>query len=80
MLSYAGLRGAMGLILALMVANEKKPNEHVSEDDMDYMKDLILFFTAMIALLSIIINGNTTGILIKKLGLTKVASPLKTKL
>jgi len=78
--SYAGLRGAMGLILALIVVTETKKNDDLTEEDNAKIKDVILLLTAGVALLSIIINGNTTGLLVNKLGLAKVASPLKMKL
>ncbi len=73
LLSYGGLRGALGLTLGLIVANEEGEKN-------EYAKALILFHTAGIALVTIIINGTTTGFLIRKLGLSKVTTPLKMKL
>jgi len=56
LLSFAGLRGALGICLALLIVdNEKIP---------DYTRDLILFHMCGIAFLTIIINGSTTGFLL----------------
>jgi NhaP-type Na+/H+ or K+/H+ antiporter len=56
LLAYAGLRGAVGLTLALIV---------YSDNEMEVKtKTIILFHTAGLAFLTIIINGTTTGFLI----------------
>jgi NhaP-type Na+/H+ or K+/H+ antiporter len=66
LLSYAGLRGAVGLTLALIFFND---------DEIDpKTKSIILFHIAGIAFLTIMINGTTTGLLIDKLGIARVAS------
>jgi NhaP-type Na+/H+ or K+/H+ antiporter len=60
--SYAGLRGAVGLALALMV---------VSSEGVDpYVKDIILLHVGGVALLTLLINATTTGMLVRKLGLS----------
>ena len=59
--SYAGLRGAVGLSLALMVvSNEKVPQ---------YIKDIILLNVGGVAVLTLLINATTTSILVKFLDL-----------
>lgn len=63
--SYAGLRGAVGLSLALMVYKSEKIHPDV--------KDIVLLHVAGIALLTLIINASTTGALVKFLGLTKTS-------
>lgn len=63
LLSYSGLRGAVGLCLALIV----KFNDKIDDD----IKDQVMFFTAGIVLLTLIINGTTTGMVIRKLGMIK---------
>ena len=63
LLSYSGLRGAVGLCLALIV----KFNPKIS----DPIREQIMFFTAGIVLLTLIVNATTTGFVIKKLGLAK---------
>ena len=61
--SYAGLRGAVGMSLALIVAvDDKLPK---------MARDIILFHVAGVALLTLLINATTTGWLIKKLGLSR---------
>ncbi|EGR30426.1 sodium hydrogen exchanger family protein, putative [Ichthyophthirius multifiliis] len=61
MLSFGGLRGAVGISFAIIVAND------------DYypqkFRDIVLFDMAGNAILSLIINGTITGPLIKGLGL-----------
>jgi len=60
--TYAGLRGAVGLSLALMVQS----SPHISH----FIKDLVLLDVAGVALLTLLINASTTEMLVKKLGLT----------
>jgi NhaP-type Na+/H+ or K+/H+ antiporter len=60
--SYAGLRGAVGLSLALMVQS--------SALIPDFVKDHVLLDVAGVALLTLLINASTTEWLVKKLGLT----------
>ncbi len=63
LLSYSGLRGAVGLCLALIVKFNKKIDKRIREQ--------IIFFTCGIVLLTLIINGTTTGLVVKKLGISK---------
>jgi NhaP-type Na+/H+ or K+/H+ antiporter len=58
----------VGLCLALILHSSKKGDE--------YTKDMVLFATACVAFLSIIINGTTTEYLISFLGISK-ESPVK---
>jgi len=61
--TYAGLRGAVGMSLALMVAsNDKIPQ---------YIRDVILLHVAGVALATLLINATTTSLLVQKLGLSK---------
>lgn len=64
LLSYAGLRGAVGLTLALIFFNDQLIDSKT--------KSIILFHTAGIAFLTIMVNGTTTGFLISYLGLARV--------
>ena len=63
LVSYSGLRGAVGLCLALLI----NFNANISTN----IQGQIMFFTCGIVLLTLIVNGTTTGILIRKLGLAK---------
>ena len=54
--TYAGLRGAVGLSLALMVATSPGIDR--------YIQDLVLLNVAGIALLTLLINATTTAKLV----------------
>ena len=69
--TYAGLRGAIGLALALLVNSSPKVP--------DYVKDVILLHIGGVAFLTLIINAVTTGHLVKFLGLLK-QSPIQKNL
>ena len=60
--TYAGLRGAVGLSLALMVDSSPYIHKRV--------QDLVLLHVGGVALLTLLINASTTELLVKKLGLT----------
>ena len=66
--TYAGLRGAVGLSLALIVAASPGIDR--------YVQDLVLLDVGGIALLTLLINATTTGHLVKYLGLSQ-QSPLE---
>jgi len=68
-LGYSGLRGAVSLSLALIVQLDHSVNHHV--------KDLVLFHTAGIAVLTLIINGTTMGFLVRILGLMRMSEVKK---
>lgn len=63
---YGGLKGAIGLALALIVAGA----EQIPAD----IRSQILFYTAGIVALSSLINATTIGYFIKKLGLTNIST------
>jgi NhaP-type Na+/H+ or K+/H+ antiporter len=60
-LGYSGLRGALALVLALILYNDSRVDAIV--------RDYVLFHTCGVSLLTILINGTTVGIIVKKLGL-----------
>ena len=64
-LSWAGLRGAVGLTLALIVYN----SDSISDER---FRILCFFNVALIAALTLLIQGTTTNYLLKFLGYTKV--------
>ncbi|CAE7831260.1 NHX7, partial [Symbiodinium sp. KB8] len=64
-MTWAGLRGAVGLILALQVAN----NELHGEPQGAIVGHRFLFFMAGITVLTLLVNGTTTGPLVKYLGI-----------
>ena len=71
-LIYGGLRGALGLCLALMVG--------VDEDVFSLrLREIVVFNMASVATLTLLVNGTTTGFIVRYLEMIKV-SPIKTKL
>lgn len=65
-LSWGGLRGALGLTLALMVSYTLPIPEEIRKQ--------VLFFTAGIVTLTLTINATSTRWLLTKLGLAKIPS------
>ena len=63
-LGYSGLRGAVSLSLALIVRLEHDVDHHI--------QDIVLFHTAGIALLTLVINGSTMGFLVRALGMMRM--------
>ena len=59
--SYAGLRGAVGLALAMMVVAHPNVGQ--------YVKDIILIHVGGVAVLTLVINAPTTGMLVNYLEL-----------
>mmetsp|Transcript_16126 Transcript_16126/g.13668 ORF Transcript_16126/g.13668 Transcript_16126/m.13668 type:complete len:129 (+) Transcript_16126:427-813(+) len=64
---YGGLRGSLGLALALIVSVE----EEFKSGEKKRTGDLILFLMAGLATLSLLVNGTTTGLLVKKIKMVK---------
>mmetsp|Transcript_11742 Transcript_11742/g.5896 ORF Transcript_11742/g.5896 Transcript_11742/m.5896 type:complete len:89 (-) Transcript_11742:58-324(-) len=62
-ITYGGLRGAIGLTLALVVAAEHEIDNTVQQ--------LVMLHTCSIAFLFLIINGTTTKALLNKLKMFK---------
>ena len=71
-LIYGGLRGALGLSLALIVGVDKEAFSM-------RLREIVVFNMASVATLTLLVNGTTTGFLVKYLEMIKV-SPIKTKL
>ena len=63
-LAWGGLRGAVGLSLALITEGDSTIDEE--------LRDRVLFHTAGVALLSLLINGTTTELLLKLVNLDAV--------
>ena len=64
-LAYGGLRGAVGLLLALVVDLEHSIDHRT--------RDLVVFHVGGIVFLTLLINGTTIRFLINKLGLSRVS-------
>jgi hypothetical protein len=65
LLSYSGLRGAVGLALALICERKFE-----SDPELAPIGKIILFHTSFIVILTLVINGTTTGALVKALGVS----------
>ena len=61
---WGGLRGVIGLAMALIIAESDMPS---------YIKDPFLFITAGIVLLTSLLNATTIKAMVKGLGLTKIS-------
>jgi NhaP-type Na+/H+ or K+/H+ antiporter len=70
-LAFSGLRGAVGLSLALILTVNEKIDKKVSNE--------ILFYVSGMVVLTLFINGMTAGFVLRKLGLA-TESPLAKKL
>ena len=63
LMTWGALRGALGLFLSLILVENKLIKEEMS--------NLILFYSSAIAILTLVINGTTTGAIVTRLGLSK---------
>ena len=70
-LVYGGLRGALGLSLALMVG--------VDIEFPERLRELVVFNMAGVATLTLLINGTTCGALVRFMGMIP-EEPIKTKI
>jgi Na+/H+ antiporter len=64
-LSWGGLRGAVSLALALLVAHDPRVDEELGQQ--------ILLVTAGVVLLTILVNGGTMGRLLSRLGYDRLS-------
>ncbi len=70
-LVYGGLRGALGLSLALMVG--------VDDEFPERLRELVVFNMAGVATLTLLINGTTCGALVRFMGMIP-EEPIKKKI
>jgi len=73
-MTWGGLRGAVGLALAIQVRNHRAPNVDDSGDLMVSEQDgkRVLFFVCGVALLTTVINATTAPALVRFLGLASL--------
>lgn len=60
-MAYAGLRGAIGITLCLILLKNDKIDTQFS--------DLVMFHVSCLVLLTLVINGTTVGLVVRALGL-----------
>ena len=68
-LGFSGLRGAVGLALALIVNLDHEFNNTI--------RDLVLFHVSGIAIITLLLNGTTASMVIKQLGLMRISNVKK---
>jgi NhaP-type Na+/H+ or K+/H+ antiporter/CRP-like cAMP-binding protein len=73
--SWGGLRGAIGLCLALMVSRQFTSSEHGMSDVP--LGPKFLFHMSGVALLTLVVNGSTAGRLVQWLGLVSASAASK---
>jgi len=71
-LGWGGLRGALGMSMALMV--------HYNTSIPEEIRDVILLYTAGVVALTLCVNGTTSKLLVDKFKMTKTISPFEHKL
>ena len=72
-LAFGGLRGAVGLALAIIVVEESHTNQYIDEEQ----ADKLLFHVAVFVTLTLVINGTQTGRLVNFLELTRMTESNK---
>ena len=70
-LSYGGVRGSLGLALALIIYRDDGYN--------DRFKDIVLFFVAVMIVLSVVFNGLTIGYVMRLINFAPI-NPLDAKI
>ena len=70
-LSYGGVRGSLGLALALIIYRDAGYN--------DRFKDIVLFFVAVMIVLSVVFNGLTIGYVMRLINFAPI-NPLTYKI
>lgn len=69
---WGGLRGAVGLALALSVQDEAEASASSDDASFDILAGTrVLLLTGTVVVLTLVVNGTTTGALLRGLGLTK---------
>jgi len=80
LMTWGGLRGAVGLALAIQVNNDRAPNEDGVEQITQRDAQRLLFFVSGIAFLTTTVNATTAPFLVHKLGITATSQARRTLL
>jgi NhaP-type Na+/H+ or K+/H+ antiporter/CRP-like cAMP-binding protein len=70
---WAGLRGAVGLVLSLLVSES---NVAENFEGNERTPSLFLFHMAVITCLTLLVNGSTTGLIVRYLGIGVTSAPV----
>lgn len=73
-MTWGGLRGAVGLAMAIQIRKDRAPNEDGVEQISNHDAQLVLFHVSFIAFLTTIINATTAPHLVHWLGITALPS------
>eukprot|EP00756_Hemistasia_phaeocysticola_P014724 Hpha_TRINITY_DN15357_c0_g1::TRINITY_DN15357_c0_g1_i1::g.87985::m.87985 len=74
---WGGLRGAVGLALALIIAGDSRLAMRDPNDPRTILQTKLVFYTAMIVVLTLLVNGVTTQNLVKHFKLDQVSDTKK---
>eukprot|EP01062_Namystynia_karyoxenos_P055759 TRINITY_DN46802_c0_g1_i1.p1 TRINITY_DN46802_c0_g1~~TRINITY_DN46802_c0_g1_i1.p1 ORF type:complete len:1617 (+),score=586.36 TRINITY_DN46802_c0_g1_i1:99-4949(+) len=77
LVTWGGLRGAVGLALALIVAGDHRLAMREEDDPRTILQNKLVFFTAMIVVFTLVINGVTTQDLVRYFKLDQVSDTKK---
>lgn len=80
LMTWGGLRGAVGLALAIQVNNDRAPNEQGVEQITKTDAQRLLFFVSGIAFLTTTVNATTAPFLVHRLGITATSQARRTLL
>eukprot|EP01065_Artemidia_motanka_P033196 TRINITY_DN4016_c0_g1_i1.p1 TRINITY_DN4016_c0_g1~~TRINITY_DN4016_c0_g1_i1.p1 ORF type:complete len:1566 (+),score=669.97 TRINITY_DN4016_c0_g1_i1:65-4699(+) len=74
---WGGLRGAVGLALALIIAGDNRLTMRDQDDPRTILQNKLVFFVAMIVVLTLLVNGVTTQDLVRHFKLDQVSDTKK---
>lgn len=74
---WGGLRGAVGLALSLIIAGDHRLNMRDDDNNRKILQTKMVFFTAMIVMLTLLVNGVTTQDLVRHFKLDQVSDTKK---
>eukprot|EP00755_Sulcionema_specki_P013239 Sspe_Gene.53488::Locus_29557_Transcript_3_5_Confidence_0.222_Length_5150::g.53488::m.53488 len=77
LVAWGGLRGAVGLALALIVSGDSKLTMRDEQDPRTILQNKLVFFVSGIVVLTLVVNGTSTQILVKHFKLDQVSDTKK---
>ena len=77
LVAWGGLRGAVGLALALIIAGDSRLQMRDESDPRTILRYKLVFFVAGIVVLTLLVNGVTTGMVVKRYKLDQVSDTKK---
>ena len=77
LVAWGGLRGAVGLALALVIAGDERLQMRDEDDPRTILRYKLVFFVAGIVVLTLLLNGISTSWVVKKFKLDQVSDTKK---